>query len=85
MAEGGGSIIAKICELMAAEEEARSSVAIGTSASELRAGASGAGLAVEVAFSWGRSSGPREDDRAGEARGLLPPFCAGRGVAMLGC
>ena len=40
---------------------------------------------MEVAFSWGRSSGPREDDRAGEARGLLPPFCAGGCAALPGC
>ena len=70
---------------MAAEEEAGSSGASGTSAGELRTGAFGAGLAVEVAFYWGWSSGPREDDRAGEARGLLPLLYAGGGAAMPGC
>ena len=54
-------------------------------AGELGAEASGASLATEVTFSWGWSSGPREDDRAEEARGLLPPFRAGGGAAMTGC
>ena len=70
---------------MAAEEEAGSSGASGTSAGELKTGAFGAGFAVEVALSWGGSSGPREDDRADEARVPSILSHARGGTVVEGC
>ena len=54
------------------------------STGELGMGASGAGLAEEIAFSEGLSTGPREDDRAGKVWVPSPPFYAGGGAARPG-
>ena len=57
--------------------------AVGTSSTEPNAGTSGASGALGADSSWRRSSWPREDDRAGEVRVLLPPFSAEGGAAVV--
>ena len=70
---GGGDIVTR------AWETATSGVA-GTSSVVPGAATSGARRAMGASSMWQCSSWPREDDRAGEMRALLPPFPAKGGT-----
>ena len=61
----------------------RGTGAAGTSSAAPGAGTSEASRAMGADSTWRCSSWPREDDRAGEMRALLPPFSAEGGTAAV--
>ena len=67
---GGSDIVTRAWEIAG-------SGAAGTSSAAPSAGTSGASGAMGADSTRRCSSWPREDDRAGEMRALLPPFSAG--------
>ena len=71
---GGGDIVTRAWETATSGEAGTSSAAPG-------ADTSGASRAMWASSTWQCSSWPREDDRAGEMRELLPPFSAEGGTA----
>ena len=77
-AVGGGDIVARAREIVG-------SGAAGTSSTAPDAGSSGASGAMGADSTQRCSSWPREDDRAGEMRALLPPFSAEGGTAAASC
>ena len=73
---GGGDIVTRAWEIAG-------SGAAGTSSAAPSAGTFGASGAMGADSTRRCSSWPREDDRAGEMRVLLPPFCAEGGTAAV--
>ena len=71
---GGGDFVTRTWEITG-------SGAAGTSSAAPSAGTSGASGAMGADSTRRCSSWPREDDRAGETRALLPPFSVGGGMA----